>query len=173
MAINLETYRLPRYHELPDVGLYLDQAVKYINRYLVPLSCTEITSSMISNYVKKGYIRNPEKKQYDAEQIAYLLFISIAKSVLSMDHIARLFDMQRQTYSSQVAYDYFCMEFENVLHYVFHLKDEMDHIGITHTQTKTMLRSTIIAIANIIYVHSQFDSLPESSNEHTADTGDS
>jgi len=171
MAIDLETFHLPRYHEIPDVGLYLDQAVKYINRYLAPLGCPEITTSMISNYVKKGYIRNPEKKQYDAEQIAYLLFISIAKSVLSMEHIARLFDMQRHTYSSQVAYDYFCMEFENVLHYVFHLKDEMDHIGTTHTLTKTMLRSTIIAIANIIYVQSQFDSLPESSDENSADIG--
>ena len=157
----IESYHLPRYQEIPDVGLYLDQTVKYINRFLNPLNCPEITASMISNYVKKGYIRNPEKKQYDADQIAYLMFISIAKSVLSMEHIARLFDMQRQTYTSQVAYDYFCMEFENVLHYVFHLKDEMDQIGTTHTLAKTMLRSTIIAIANIIYVKCQFEALPQ------------
>ena len=161
MPAAIENYHLPRYQEIPDVGLYLDQTVKYINRYLAPLNCAEITASMISNYVKKGYIRNPEKKQYDAEQIAYLLFISIAKSVLSMEHIARLFEMQRQTYTSQVAYDYFCMEFENVLHYVFHLKEEMEQIGTTQSAAKAMLRSTIIAVANIIYLKSQFDSLPE------------
>lgn len=161
MAISIENFHLPRYHEIPDVGLYLDQTVKYINRYLMPLGCGEITTSMVSNYVKKDYISNPEKKQYSAEQIAYLLFISMAKSVLPMEYITRLFAMQKKTYSAQVAYDYFCMEFENVLHYVFHLKDKMDQIGTTQSLTKTMLRSTIIAIANIIYLKIQFDSLPE------------
>ncbi|MBE5787738.1 MAG: DUF1836 domain-containing protein [Clostridiales bacterium] len=156
--MHIQDFHLPRYHEIPDVGLYLDQTVKYINRFLTPLHCPEITASMVSNYVKKDYIRNPEKKQYSAEQVAYLLFISIAKLALPMEHIARLFAMQRSTYSSQVAYDYFCMEFENVLQYVFHLKGQMDTVGETTSQTKTMLRSAIIAIANILYLRREFES---------------
>ena len=167
MPIDIPSIHLPRYHEIPDVGLYLDQTVKYINRFLVQLHCPEITASMVSNYVKKDYIRNPEKKQYSAEQIAYLLFISIAKIVLPMENISRLFEMQQHTYSAQVAYDYFCLEFENVLHYVFHLKDEMEHIGITHSQAKTMLRSTIIAIANIIFLNNQFEALPDQQHSCT------
>ena len=75
---------------------FLDQTVKYVNRYLAPLGCMEITSSMVSNYVKKGYITNPTHKQYSADQIAYLFFISVAKSVLSMENIARLFDEARE-----------------------------------------------------------------------------
>lgn len=159
--MSIAHFHLPRYAELPDVGLYLDQTVKYINRVLSPLGCGEITASMVSNYVKKDYIDGPEKKLYSAEQIAYLIFIAIGKSVLSMEHITRLFEMQKRTYSPQVAYDYFCMEFENVLQYVFHLKEHVDHIGVTHTHTKTMLRSTIIAITHIIYVRSQFENLPK------------
>ena len=165
MAASMELFRMPRYRDIPDVGLYLDQTVKYINRFLAPLGCVEITSSMVSNYVKKGYIRSPERKQYDAEQIAYLFFIAIAKNVLRMEHIARLFEMQRSTYSSEVAYDYFCDELENMLHFIFGLKDGIDQIGSTDTEAKTMLRSTITALAHIIYLNSQFEALAAAASD--------
>ena len=159
MAASVDLFRMPRYREIPDVGLYLDQTVKYVNRFLAPLDFGEITPSMVSNYVKKGYIRSPEHKQYDAEQIAYLFFIAIAKNVLRMEHIARLFEMQRTTYSGEVAYDYFCDELENMLHFIFGIKGDLDQIGSTDTEAKTMLRSTITAVAHIIYLNSQFEAL--------------
>ena len=159
MAASMELFRMPRYREIPDVGLYLDQTVKYINRFLAPLGCVEITSSMVSNYVKKGYIRSPQRKQYDAEQIAYLFFIAIVKSVLRMEHIARLFEMQRETYSSEIAYNYFCDELENMLQFILGLKEGIDQIGSTETEAKTMLRSTITAVAHIIYLNSQVEAL--------------
>lgn len=145
-------FRLPRFKEIPDVGLYLDQTVKYINRYFEPLGGIEITSSMVSNYVKKGYIKSPVHKQYDADQIAYLFTISIMKKVIPMEHIARLYDMQRQVYSVEIAYDYFCCELENMLRYTFGLKDDVEAIGTSNTDLKRMLRSIIIAVANITYV---------------------
>ena len=43
---------LPEYREIPDVGLYLDQAVKYINGILEPYPDLQVTGSMLSNYVK-------------------------------------------------------------------------------------------------------------------------
>ena len=160
MAACIEKFRLPRYREIPDVGLYLDQTVKYVNRYLAPLGCMEITTSMVSNYVKKGYISNPVRKQYDAEQIAYLFFISIAKSVLSMDNISRLFEMQKKEYSPEMAYDFFCMELENMLQYTFGIKAQMDVVGTQpNTEAKTMLRSTITAVTHIIYLSSRFESM--------------
>lgn len=167
MTACIEQFRLPRYREIPDVGLYLDQTVKYVNRYLAPLGCMEITSSMVSNYVKKGYISNPVRKQYDADQIAYLFFISVAKSVLSMENIARLFDMQKKAYTSEVAYDFFCMELENMLQYTFGMKKMLDEIGTPedHSEAKTMLRSTIIAVTHIIYLSSRFETEAAAENE--------
>ena len=161
MPAYIEQFRLPRYREIPDVGLYLDQTVKYVNRYLAPLGCMEITSSMVSNYVKKGYISNPVKKQYDAERIAYLFFISVAKSVLSMDNIARLFEMQKKMYTAEIAYDFFCAELENMLQYTFGLKDFIDEVGTPEdrSETKTMLRSTIIAVKHIIYLSNRFETM--------------
>lgn len=161
MPACIEQFRLPRYREIPDVGLYLDQTVKYVNRYLLPLGCMEITSSMVSNYVKKGYISSPVRKQYDADQIAYLFFISVAKSVLTMENIARLFDMQRKAYTSEVAYDFFCMELENMLQYTFGLKPALEVVGTPEdrSEAKIMLRSTITAVTHIIYLSSRFDSM--------------
>ena len=161
MAACIEEFRMPRYREIPDVGLYLDQTVKYVNRYLAPLGCMEITSSMVSNYVKKGYISNPVRKQYAADQIAYLFFISVAKSVLSMDNIARLFDMQKKMYTAEIAYDFFCEELENMLQYTFGLKETVDEVGTPEdkSETKNMLRSTIIAVTHIIYLSNRFETL--------------
>ncbi len=161
MPVQIEAFRLPRYREIPDVGLYLDQTVKYINRSLAPLGCMEITASMVANYVKKGYIANPVRKQYTAEQIACLFFISLAKSVLSMDNIARLFDMQKQQYSAETAYDFFCAELENRLQYTFGLKGQLDEIGAPgdRSEARAMLRSTIIAVTHIIYLSSRFEAL--------------
>ncbi len=160
MKACIEHFRMPRYQEIPDVGLYLDQTVKYINRFLAPLGCMEITSSMVSNYVKKGYISSPVRKQYSADQIAYLFFIAIAKSVLSMENISRLFEMQKRTYTAERAYDYFCTELEDLLRYTFGLKETRTDTSVEpDTQEKSMLLSTIIAVTHIIYLSSRFEEM--------------
>lgn len=153
MAIRIRDFRMPRYREIPNMGLYLDQTIKYINQYLEPLGCMEITSSMVSNYVKKGYIKSPVKKQYDAEQIAYLFFIAVAKNVLSMESIAKMFGLMHGVYTEEVAYDYFCSELENVLNYIFGEQDDISYLGTTNSEEKDMLRSVIVAVANVIYVN--------------------
>ena len=148
----IQSFHLPRYQDLPNMGLYLEQTTKYINHFLAPLGCIEITSSMISNYVKKGLIPSPVKKQYYADQIAYLFFIAIAKQVLSMENITALSERQKKTYTIPVAYDYFCRELENMLYYVFGLTESVENVGVTHSHEKQMLRSLIFAAAQIIYL---------------------
>ena len=61
MAESIRGFRLPRYDAIPTRGLYLEQTIKYINSYLAPLGCMELTGSMVSNYVKKGLIPAPVK----------------------------------------------------------------------------------------------------------------
>ena len=161
----IKDFSLPRYNDIPNVGRYLEQGVKYISEYLSPLGSFSLTGSMVSNYVKKGLVENPVKKQYDRKQIASLIFIAVAKNVLSMDDILLLFKMQEKTYEPKRAYDYFCNELENVLGYVFGLKG-IETIGSDSNDTKTMLRNTIIAVAYKVYLdkylavlHSEEDNL--------------
>lgn len=158
---SIEDFHLPRYNEITDVGLYLNQTTKYVSDYLAPLETISITSSMISNYVKQGLIKNAVKKQYGREQIAYLIYIAIAKSVLSMDEIRLLIEMQKKSYSKKVAYDYFCMEFENVIAYVFGLKDSVENIGIEDSDEKLTLRNTIITVAHKIYLDKYFNAISQ------------
>lgn len=152
MAEAVRDYRLPRYGEIPNVGLYLEQVVKYIGDYHAPLGDVMITGSMISNYVKRNLVDNPVKKQYFRDQIAGLIFIAVAKNVLSLDDIRILLDMQRRTYEVKTAYDYFCTEFENIIFYVFGLKDSLDIVGSDATDEKMMLRNTIITVAHKTYL---------------------
>ncbi len=157
----VEVFRLPRYSELPNMGLYLEQVTKYINGFLNTLGCPEITPSMISNYVKKGVISAPVKKQYNAEQIAYLLFVSFAKSVLSLENIMQMVIMQRAIYDVETAYNYFCSELENMLRYIADLQDTVKNIGTTNTEEKTMFRSVIIAASHIVFLNNCFESVNE------------
>ncbi len=152
-AEKISKFKLPRYNEIPNVGLYLEQVVKFINGCIVPLGCPNITSSMVSNYVKGGLIAAPIKKQYYAEQIAYLIFVSIGKSVLSIENIEQLFTMQKLVYDAETAYNYFCMELENMLSVVCGLKEIPEIVGVTNTEEKHILRDVVIAVSHLLYVN--------------------
>lgn len=154
----IKSFRMPRFHELPDVGLYLDQTTKYINGFLSPLGW-EITGSMISNYVKKGLISNPVKKQYSAQQIAYLFFIAIAKNALSMENIKKLLDIQKELYDPHTAYDYFCTELENMLSHIFGISDEIADVGTSNSEVKQMCRGLIIAVVHIVHLKTYFEKI--------------
>ena len=152
IADSLCNFRLPRYGEIPDTGLYLDQTAKYISGFLAPLGEGWLTPSMISNYVKKDLVDNPVKKRYGREQIAYLIFIALTKSVLSLDALINFIALQKRTYSLQKAYDYFCQQFESILLFTAEVKDTLDIVGEDTTDEKRLLFSCIVAVTQKIYL---------------------
>ena len=113
--MNEEEYRLPRYKEIPDVGLLLDQVARLVNGYLESYQDIRLTNSMISNYVKHNIIARPVRKLYYREQIASLVFIAVAKTVLSLDDIDTLLRIQRQNHTPEAAYNTFCKSLEKAL----------------------------------------------------------
>lgn len=159
LAEPIRHFRMPRFAEIPNVGLYLEQTTKYINSYLIPLGCPEITSSMVSNYVKKGLIPNPIKKQYNSVHIAYLFFVVIIKNLVAIEDIVLLIQMQQSSYPLPVAYDYFCCELENALGYIFGLKHSMEQLGETQSDEKDILSSLVYSAANVIYLHTYFNAI--------------
>ena len=165
MAESIRGLRLPRYAEIPTVGLYLEQTIKYINSYLAPLGCLELTGSMVSNYVKKGLIPAPVKKLYFPEQICYLFFVALAKNLTSMENIDLLISVQRGTYTLPVAYDYMCGELENMLFYFFGLKNRPEELGETESDEKNLLRGLIMSAANVIYLNNYIEYLRKQSKE--------
>ena len=86
--------RLPRWEDLPDFGLYMDQVVVLIERALDGmLPEGEITKSMVNNYVKVKLIPRPMGKKYEREHLAMLLMICILKQSLTMEEIASILTM--------------------------------------------------------------------------------
>ena len=152
-------FALPRYRDLPAVGLYLDQTVQYVNGCFRTFCGVELTPSMVSNYVKKGILAHPVKKKYSQDQIACLLYIAVSKTVLSMENIDTLFKMQRAVCSAAAAYDSFCDELEQCLPAVFGCTRTLPDPAPDATDEKLLLRSTILAAANKMYLDCCFDAL--------------
>ena len=91
-AQNLLSYHLPRWEELPDFDIYMDQIIALIERYLNILDDGKeriITNSMINNYVKLKLIPKPNKKKYNKEHIAYLIAITLLKQILTISEVGR------------------------------------------------------------------------------------
>ena len=153
LSASVRGFRLPRYHEIPDVGLYLEQTTKYINQNVEPLGFGVLTGSMIRNYVKQGLVANPVNKQYSANQIAHLMAIAVLKQAIPLEHISNFFVLQQKVYTDEVAYNYFCEELENILYHRFGLKGEYETVGVTDTVVKEMLRSAIVAVSHIVYLN--------------------
>lgn len=158
LAGSTRVFHLPRYHEIPNVGLYLEQTTRYIAECFEPLMAGAITGSMISNYVKRGLVSNPIKKQYSREQIAQLIYITAVKTVLSMEDIRVMLGLQREGYDTQAAYDYFCAILEEMLCSVAEGK-KMPDLAEGESEAKTMLHSTIVAVSHTICLRKRFAAL--------------
>ncbi len=79
---------------LPDIGLYMDQVVTFLERQLAPYRESEgdhlITPSMINNYTKAGVVHRAEAKKYSQSHIALLILVCTLKQVLSIPDLTRL-----------------------------------------------------------------------------------
>lgn len=165
IAESVKDFRLPRYNEIPNLGLYLDQATKYVCEHLEPLGQFSLTPSMISNYVKKGLIANPVKKLYGREQIAYLFFIAVAKSVLSLDALTGFIKVQQSSYTLPKAYDYFCEQFEELLRFSFELQDTVNMVGEDNTDEKRLLFTCIVAAVQKVYLEKCLEAIAKEETE--------
>ena len=160
LAEYVAEFRLPRYRELPDIGLHLEQVTRYASRY-VP---SQLTGSMVSNYVKQKLIPGPVKKCYFQESIAYLIFLSYIKTVIPLEDIRLMMEVQKSSYELQVAYDYFCDELENLLQYVCGLRETPAVVGSTRSQEKELLRTALLSITYKIYLDQYLRLIREEQN---------
>ena len=90
----MENYRMPNWNDLPDIDLYMDQVITYLEKQLAVFSKNEdeklITPAMINNYVKNEIIPRPLNKKYTREHMAHLISVLNLKNILSLMDINRL-----------------------------------------------------------------------------------
>lgn len=102
--------KLPHWHELPNLALYLDQVLLYVNQETTPyLSRAEkpLTAAMVNNYVKHGYLPKPEKKKYSRLQVARLIVLTLCKPLFSISDICQMIEVHYKDADSQDLYDCF------------------------------------------------------------------
>ena len=111
----LSAFRLPRWAELPDLPLYMDQVLGLIERYLGAYPGFDkkgLTSSMVNNYVKLGVMPPPVKKKYTRTHLAYLIVICLLKPCLPIAAVRALMAGEAESAPEQALYDRFCEAFE-------------------------------------------------------------
>ena len=104
------TFSYPKWEELPNIDLFLDQVLLYVNQVCAPSFSQKekgLTASMVNNYVKHGYISKPEKKKYQRKQIARLIAITTLKSVFSIQEIAQTLNTLHTDTNSEELYNAF------------------------------------------------------------------
>lgn len=116
---DIANHHLPRWEELPDLELYMDQVITYIENKVSIFSDSKdkklLTPSMVNNYVKLKLIPKPIKKKYNRVHLAYLIAISILKQVLTIQEIKDGIMYQVKVCGEKEAYNLFCYEQEEAI----------------------------------------------------------
>ena len=149
---------IPRWSELPEIDLYLDQVVNYIEKYLGQYTVNKedkiITKTMINNYVKLGIMPAPEKKKYSRSHIAYLIVICVLKQVYSISDIGKLISLTIQYFELSKAYNRFCANLEVSVKNVFTRKEFPNVEKMTEEQY--LLKNVAQSVADKLYVEFKF-----------------
>ena len=155
---DIKNLHIPRWDELPEIDLYMDQVVTLINSKLVPFIHIEskdgenqiITKTMINNYVKNNLVEPPEKKQYSKKQLAKLFAICVLKQVYSLQEIELMIDRVTKNTPLEEAYDMFCSLFEDALLCTYSKKDFIHQS--TADDNFYLLKSVLHSCSYKIYV---------------------
>ncbi|KJQ67640.1 hypothetical protein TZ89_00922 [Streptococcus oralis subsp. oralis] len=132
-------FSYPKWEDIPNIDLYLDQVLLYVNQVCAPISPDKdkgLTASMVNNYVKHGYLTKPDKKKYQRKQIARLIAITTLKSVFSIQEIAQTLNTLQSQASSDQLYDAF-------VDYMNHGIDPDNPIIQTSCQTVKLYHQTL------------------------------
>ena len=109
-ADRLQNFQPAPWELIPDLGLYMDQVITFVER-----QCKELfmegdrifTPSMINNYVKIGLVGRPVAKKYDRDQLAQLLMICVLKQSISTENMKTLVQPPENT-TMRAHYEQFC-----------------------------------------------------------------
>lgn len=139
----------PRWHELPEFELYMDQVIGLVEKYLRPLypeNKAPITPSMINNYVKNGALPPPQNKRYNRTHLALLMIICSAKSILEISSISDILSQSISASNIETALDQFAEMYENSL--TAAVKKAKLAVSVSELETKQILSA--IAIENAL-----------------------
>lgn len=109
---------------IPDIELYMDQVISYMQRQHLGLEINEnLTSSMVNNYAKQNLIPRANGKKYDRTHIAWLTAICLLKQVVSVSDVKTLLDCQIQDEEISIFYEKYMNILDDELNKIDNLID--------------------------------------------------
>lgn len=154
---DLNKYELTSYEKLPDIDLYMDQMITYLERNLNTFAISsldkQITSSMINNYVKADCIPNPILKKYNKEHIALILEICLLKRAVNISDIKQILDSNYKNADFKETYNDFVNKTNETLHNAAtQTKERLEKIETNNHDEllKLALDLSLVANANMI-----------------------
>ncbi|MBQ8993318.1 MAG: DUF1836 domain-containing protein [Turicibacter sp.] len=150
-------FHCPRFNELPTIPLYKDQVISYVEEVLKPLNLNPneklLTPTMLNNYVKQRVVTPPVGRRYTERHLAYLIVVCLFKQVYSLTEICEMIQIQRDLYSTEQAYNYFCVELEKALQFVFSARESIEPNSATTVTFETeVLRSAVMSVAHKLFI---------------------
>ena len=110
-AKSFREFKANEWDTLPDIDLYMDQVIGYLNRQLrVQGKDNEeqiLTPSMINNYVKSGQVTHPDRKKYVREHLAQLDMLCSMKQILTIPDASELIRRLSDGHGTNEVYDAF------------------------------------------------------------------
>ena len=115
-----ETLRKRRpveWNQLPDIPLYMDQVLYYMDRQSIRVDEADaLTSAMVNNYTNGGLVPRADGKKYSREHLAYLTAICVLKQVMPAKDMALLIAKETQgECSMEEMYGRFCESLDRAL----------------------------------------------------------
>lgn len=172
----IQAINLPRYHDLPDLSLYLDQVLEYVNENLSVIFINQdesngkvLTASMINNYVKNNIMPAPIKKRYSKDHIAFIITITILKQVANLNDVSQGIIHLTSVFGKVDAYNQFISFLENALKST--IMELIQTPDLSYFQTPVdlnllPLKSATIAFASIMMSQYLLKKLPKGEIEH-------
>ena len=125
----INNFHIPRWNEIPNIGLYVDQVMCFLDESLSNCINKEkkghvLTKTMINNYVKNEVILPTVNKKYNREHIANLFIICILKQIFSINDINQLIKMSVRNAKLEDVYNSFCDKLEIAINDIFLEKED-------------------------------------------------
>ena len=152
IKFDVSNFHIPRWDELPNLDLYMDQVLTYIENYLKDYIKSDekfITKTMINNYVKQEILDPPVNKKYNKIHIAKLFVICILKQVYSISEIKELIDLALKINSAENGYNRFCDYLTEALVSTFNGTEYSNNSNFTPEQY--LMKNVVQSLANKLY----------------------
>lgn len=151
--------KLPRFEEIPELELYSDQVVSYLEKWLAPFYLPDekiITKSMINNYVKSGLVKAPKNKKYTRNHLAYLIVVCLFKQVYSMQEITQMISIQVEASPTDYSYNSFVEKFESCIQSLFET-GTVCQFSEDESELSKLLHVVVTSVVTRIYVKKQLE----------------